>query len=45
MNDIAFSKPGTDRFLLMSDPKINFFAETYVVVAGDAKAVRKLAEK
>ncbi len=45
VNVIACSKPGTDRFLLMSDPKINFFAETYVVVAGDAKAVRKLAEK
>lgn len=45
VNVIACSKPGTDRFLLTSDPKIKFFPETYVVVAGDTKAVRKLAGK
>ncbi len=45
VNVIACSKPGTDRFLLTSDPKIKFFPETFVVVAGDAKAIRRLAEK
>lgn len=45
VNVIACSKPGTDRFLLTSDPKIKFFPETYVVVAGDAKAIKKLAGK
>ncbi len=45
VNVIAYSKPGTDRFLLTSDPRIQFFPDTFVVVAGDVKAVRKLTEK
>lgn len=45
VNVIAYSKPGTDRFLLTSDPRIQFFPDTYVVVAGDTKAIRKLTEK
>ena len=43
VNVIACSQPGSDRFVLTSDPSFRFAPNTYVVIAGDSKSVRRLA--
>lgn len=43
VNVIACSQAGSDRLVLMSDPAFRFAPNTYVVIAGDSKSVRRLA--
>lgn len=42
VNVIACSQPGSDRFVLTSDPSFRFSPNTYVVIAGDSKSVRRV---